>query len=203
MIHSIGDSHSWLTFAGIPEVESHHLGPVTMKRISRPEEDLLPTTVKGIVRGPDDILLFAFGEIDLRCWVDVRHRQHESGKASIMLIEWIEAYLNKVDLCGGDGGRIVVMSIPPPVTAEKAYNVDFPIRGTDAQRVEWTRLANDLLAEGCQKRGMVYLDLYTPFADERGMLPDHLSDSSVHLCCPDLVRQALVNAHLISKGEQK
>jgi hypothetical protein len=51
----------------------------------------------------------------------------------------------------------------------------------DAERAEYTRVINWLLKTGCEKHGWIYLDLYTAYANENGMMPTVWGDGTIHI----------------------
>lgn len=194
MIHAIGDSHSTRTFVGIPGVVVHHLGPVTMNRIGRPEEPLLGNAVAAIKLAPTDVLVFCFGEIDARVHIKI---QTEYRKLEEVVGDLVARYLDRVALLNSQGARRVVLSVTPPTTTQRAYNFDVPVEGTDGERVHYTRRLNQLLAEGCHKRGLTFLDVYPEYADPNGMLLVPLADECVHIKDTSRVRKVMQGMGLL------
>ena len=189
MIHSIGDSHADKTFAWVRGVERHHLGPITMKRAGHADDPLIPATLAGLALGPPDVVIFCFGEIDVRCHVAPMLK--DGTTTSALLGSWIDRYLNRLATLDVRGARKAVLSLPPPTTLRHSYNKDFPVAGTTRERVGYVREANRLLAAGCAAHGFVFVDIYAPFADPWGSLRRGKSDDSVHLADPATVAAIL------------
>jgi hypothetical protein len=179
MLHTIGDSHAHAPFLNIPGVLTHWVGPVTMKRIGHPSESLLLDTAAVAAPKKGDSLLLCFGEIDIRCWAHV-HVSQRKREPNALLADWTSAYLDKAALLA----RIVptaILSIVPPSRGSAIDRQEFPVAGSDAERAEYTRIANRLLAEGCPSRGLLFADVHSLYADGYGMMRRELADSSVHI----------------------
>jgi hypothetical protein len=192
MIHTIGDSHSFIPFHNVPNVTTHWLGPVTLKRLGHPEENLLIDTVKLINPPPQDTLLFCSGEIDVRCWVNVHITQRHKNLEDF-LQDWVTLYLDKIALLSP--WKIAVMGVPPPAPKLKIDRVEFPVTGTDQERVYYTRSINSYLKMGCIIRHFTFLDL-SCYEDQNGMLNPVLSDGIVHVGDNTLLLKAINNLGL-------
>ncbi len=170
-IHVFGDSHS-LEFRGIPNCIQHYLGPVTMHRIGR---DGFGTIQWGI--NDDDVVVFAFGEIDVRCHIgkqkDLKGRDLEEiihTLATNYIYQIIKNFPNVIQ---------VVYSVTPPI--KSIESLEFPIYGPIEERVENTKLLNNALKSLCQTFGIEFLDVYDDYADKNGILYFELSDHNVHI----------------------
>ena len=192
MIHAIGDSHAVATFAGISGVATYHVGPVTMHRVGRPEEPLLPAVVAGLPLGQFDVLILCFGEIDVRCHIG-RQLDRSGSTLEFVVHELVNRYLAMATTLVINDVLMAVLAVVPPVPADHAVNPNFPVVGTNEERVEYTRALNRYLAEQCALRGVLFVDVYTPYCDEHGMLRPELSDGSVHIGDTSLVRNALAD----------
>lgn len=202
-LHTIGDSHAWLPFLQIGRAVTHYLGPVTMKRIGHHEETLLHDVVRSmgpLPLQPGGALVFSFGEVDIRCWVHV-HVSQRCRELGELLHEWTSNYLDKVRSVPvfAPLEALCVLAITPPVTAAQAHNVDFPVAGSDADRARYTAFANSMLAAGCAKRGLRFLDSYSRYVGDDGMMRPELADNSVHIGNVDGLRSLLVEQGLIEK----
>ena len=189
MIHTIGDSHCWVPFNNVPNVTTHTVGPVTLKRAGHPKENLLIDAVAHIKPQPDDTLLFCFGEIDIRCWVHV-HVTQRNKDPNILLQTWVTLYLDKI--ASLQHPKTAVMGVTPPAPKDRIDRQEFPVAGSDQERVTYTQLLNSLLKKGCQARSFAFVDL-SPYADQDGMLPINLSDGTVHIGNNTLLLKALNN----------
>ncbi len=193
-LHTIGDSHAWATFVGMPGVSIHHLGPITMKRAGHLGEDLVPRTVAAVAPPASDSLLFSFGEIDLRCWVKVwidNHRRQEEE----LLLDWSTLYLDKLASIATPA-RKAVLGVPPPAPKARIDRIEFPVAGTDAERISYNRTLNHLLEAGCAERGFAFANT-SMYADADGMLRLDLADASVHIANTTMLRAELSRLGLL------
>ena len=196
MIYAVGDSHAAFTFAGIREVTSHHLGPVTLKRVGYPEDTLLPDAVRALNLHAEDSLILCFGEIDCRCYV---HPQAIRPRLDMdaVLASWVARYLDVAKALETRGARVGVLCVPPPTTRERSWNASFPVAGTDEERVSYVLRFNRILWSGCVQRGFFFVDIYADYADEKGMLMTSLADECVHVRDTSRVRAALSRLRLL------
>jgi hypothetical protein len=162
-------------------------------RVGNPAENLLPDTVAVINPQSEDVLLFCFGEIDVRNWVNVHLKR---GKLELFK-DWTTDYLNKIASIPSVAKK-AVMGIVPPAPKDKIdkAGTQFPVTGTDVERVEYNRRFNSLLAEGCQTRGFVFVDL-SSYADQNGLMRAELSDNSVHIANNTILLKTLVDLNLL------
>lgn len=187
-IFTYGDSHCKFTFENIPEIpmRMHWLGPVLMHRIGRDGIHLGKLTSDH----PHIVLLFVFGEIDIRCQVG---KQVEKGRdAQEVLFTLAERYVQSLNRAVQYHPNIprAIMSVVPPSTADPAYlNQDFPFIGSDEQRSDWTMELNAMLRRLSEQHGYYFLDIYTDHADEKGMLIRSYSDGNVHIKQSPFVQQ--------------
>jgi hypothetical protein len=178
-IHSTGDSHAG-TFVNLPGCVVHTVGPVTLKRVGYMEDTLLQDHVRGIGLTPADVLVLCFGEIDCRCFVKPQ-LEHRTISLEELLRGWVDAYLVRAKTLDTNGARVAILSVTPPCTHDLAYNAQFPVAGTDEERVTYHAAMNALLAQGCAERGLLYVDTYSAYKDENGMLIHALSDNCTHI----------------------
>jgi hypothetical protein len=170
-IYIIGDSHA-NSYRGISGVTVHYLGAVTLKRMGYKEDVLLPYLMDKIKFKPDDIVLFSFGEIDVRCHVKPRI---ERGKdLDAMLKDWVKRYCDRIREFGIK--NVGVISVTPPTSISIADTVEHPVRGSDEERILYTQKINKYLKE----QGLIYLDTYSIYQKD-GMLPRKFSDGTVHI----------------------
>jgi len=186
MIHVIGDSHAESTFKGIPEVTTHHLGPLTMKRAAHEDDYFLAAGVAALALGPGDVLIVSCGEADVRCFlkpeIDAKHAAPED-----LILPLVDRYLSRVAALAAKGALLGVLSAIPPATYtnvvafRQTMVYQFPPTGTDEERAHYTRIMNRRLREGCAARGLLYVDIYTEYADDDGMMIYEQSDGMVHV----------------------
>lgn len=132
----------------------------------------------GAVAG--DTLVYVFGEIDVRCHLgrianSSNMRVEHIVKPTVML--YCVAIREIHDRVGA--AKSAVSCIVPPSAKGDAPTV--PFHGTLAERVEITRLTNRMLAEECQRRGLIFLDFYDHYALPDGSLDHDKSDGLVHI----------------------
>jgi hypothetical protein len=201
MLYVIGDSHSQYSFSGIPNVAIHHVGPVTLKRVGYPEEPLLAITVGNLPLTSADYVVFVFGEIDVRCFVKPTY---DRAKTTLEqhLRKWAFRYGSAIASLDTKGAQIVIMSVVPPSTAaQMAEGSLFPVAGTDQERAEYTVQLNAALKLVCEERHWQYLDVYSRYANELGMLPSELSDGTLHIGNPDRVKVLLNELRLLEDSQ--
>lgn len=163
MVHLIGDSH----VNSFRWVRKHYLGAVTLKRVGV-DEELLDFVKKRWT------CYFCFGEIDVRC--HVKNWLH--GRAmNAVLSEWVSKYADRLKRLGC---KVGIVSVTPPTPREFADTKEYPVSGTDNERILYTKWMNYYLREKCLENGWKYVDTYTG-NEVNGMLPRELSDGTVHL----------------------
>lgn len=168
----IGDSHV-NSFRGIRGVEVHHVGAMTMKRFGHEDEGGIKFIVDRLKK--DDIVLFCFGEIDVRCRVKPESEWHKI-PYSVYLEDLANKYVKKIR--GFGLKRAGVINITPPTVFGRADSVEHPVRGSDLERIKYTKELNRLLKE--KSEGLIYVDVYSKYEVD-GMLPKEKSDGTVHI----------------------
>lgn len=185
MIYVIGDSHAHFTFRDIPGVIVFSKRGVTLKRMTYPEDPLLPAIIKRLKLSIEDYVIFHFGEIDIRCHVKplVTHRLATTLDA--LLADWTDKYFKRLALLDLKGAKVVIASVVPPASKERKRGevqiVIPPAAGMDAERALYTRTINAMLKAGCESRGWFYLDIYSCYANENGMMPTVWGDGTIHI----------------------
>jgi hypothetical protein len=164
MIHLIGDSHV-NSFKGF--FWKHYLGAVTLKRIGV-DEDILSFVKKRWT------CYFCFGEIDIRC--HVKNWLHGK-EIDTVISEWVNKYCDRLKTLGC---KVGIVSVTPPTSKEFADTKEYPVSGTDDERILYTKRMNYYLKEKCLENGWKYIDTYTPH-EVNGMLPREKSDGTVHI----------------------
>lgn len=176
-IHIIGDSHSF-EFNLIPGCIVHWVGPITMHRIGR--DGLFSLNVSHFNIQEGEVVIFAFGEIDVRCHI---------GKQRDLKLRSIEEIIN--NLANNYLYRIlelkscyknltcIVYSVTPPTNAH--FSELYPYYGDLEDRVNITKLLNTKLAEMCHFQNLLFLDVYEDYANSDGTLNFLLSDGNVHI----------------------
>lgn len=191
MIYTIGDSHCDYTFQNIPNVSINRIGPITLKRISHPDEHLLQYTINSLPISSSDTTIFCFGEIDARCWIHVYLTQRKR-ELNELLNEWTDLYINKL-LSLTLKSQIAVLSITPPSPFVRIYqSTDFPVNGSDQERSFYTQTFNNILKTKSQDHNILFIDVYSEFKDQYGMLPlSHADQQGIHIFSPQKVSSIL------------
>ncbi len=189
--YSIGDSHCE-TLIEWPGAKTGHVGPVTAFLAGRYGE--LASLIAGKAFGPfgrwntsllcrllirpgDSVLLF-FGEIDVRTHFHSRWKEHgDAGELARFLAQRLAAEARS--LAYATGATVGISRVAPPV--ENLVDKDFPTRGEISDRLLWSRALNQEFDRACSRFGLVFVDAYSSYSDDRGLLDNTLSDGKVHV----------------------
>ena len=199
-LHVIGDSHSSFCFTNVVPMATsrensilrykqknktiklpcsiHWLGPVTMFRVGRDNINLI--NLKTMKAKENDIVVFLFGEIDIRCHIE-KQSNLQKRSSDIIIDEMVEKYIS----CIVDNKKqfntlhCIVGTIVPPT--DRAYSEKFPFYGSLETRIALTKKLNTKLHEHCAKHDLPILDLYTDYSTSKGDLKAELADRSVHI----------------------
>jgi len=183
VIHTLGDSHAGFTFKRVRGVTWHTIGPVTMESVGKPKGYVyLNTYLEKYEVKREDIVILSFGEIDVRCHIKP---QIETGEFLISIINFlINGYFRTIQL--SDHRKYWIFSIPPPGKSRTTYH-EWPYRGTDEERSEYTYQMNLYLKWKCIEMGIPFLNVYDYYKDERGMLRDGFSPDDAHIVDPNYI----------------
>lgn len=188
-IHVIGDSHSQ-EFANIQGCKIHYLGPRTMHRVGRDGLHLIDFQQLGIQE--EDTVIFAFGEIDVRCHIG-KQRDLRNRELNEIIETLITNYFKTItdNLSNYKHLNIITYTVTPPVLV--AWNIEYESYGSLEDRVAISRLLNQKLIEMSLLFGFKTIDVYNDYADENGMLREDLSDGSVHIAtsCNQAIKNKL------------
>lgn len=193
MIQIFGDSHSFYTFIDFDDniIRKNHLGAITMHRVGR--DKLIILDENYIIN--NSLCIFCFGEIDVRTHfykqIEEKKRKEEEVINSLVYnyIETIKLnIINKKIVTG-------IMSIIPPSYKEnkdesariKWYK--FCFNGSDKQRAHWTFLVNKELKKYCINNNWEYIDIYSLYVDENGMLKDQYCNDGCHITDRIFIKQ--------------
>lgn len=192
MIFTTGDSHAQWTFNCIPGVKVHSISMITMHRVGRMNDHIIPEAVAAMNLQPGDWLILACGEIDCRCHVKIQEgRQGRS--AEDIIRQLVDEFFERATTLPLNGARLAICFVPPPVPTGKIYHagVLLPLEGSNEERVGYVRTLNRMLADGCQACGLPFIDVYDKYADSEGLLRPEPSDGSVHIRDNQAVREEL------------
>lgn len=198
MVRIVGDSHSVASFCNIGEEKGiwsveyndRHLSipffiynvyGVTMHRIGRDGLSFLEKWRRDIIGAEnDDVLVFVFGEIDVRCHI-LKQSQKQNVSVDTIIEKLVDSYLNTVlsykDLY--QQLNVVVFNIVPPI--DRIHFPPFEQYGTLKERVAIANRLNQTLKNKCDSFGVPFLDIYKLFSEQDGSMKPELSDGSVHI----------------------
>lgn len=198
-IHVIGDSHSRLYSSPYLNgyiTKVYYVGAITMHRIGRDKptienlqniskdwyKEYLPKAKKQYqhmdypkndAMKPNDVVIFVFGEIDIRNNYNkqiVKGRSHDE-----ILSTLADNYVNHVYQLQQQHVhlRFYIQSVMPPTSIEnmKEDLKDYPIEGTFEQRLNATDYLNKLLKQKCDEYGLGYLDVTSYYQNDTGPFP--------------------------------
>jgi len=139
----------------------------------------------GCHHNEDDILIFAFGEVDCRCHI---MRQILLGREEDEVIsELVKNYLKCISTHTTPFRAIIVTGVIPPTEQNDYERINGPIRhefpfvGTDEERVRFTQKVNTTLENGCKELSFHYFYPYKNYTRPNGCLKYELSDRCVHI----------------------
>jgi lysophospholipase L1-like esterase len=191
MIHVTGDSHAGM-FKGIKGVKTWRAGQITLKRVGNPEDDIIPANIQKMKPTKNDIIVFCFGEIDMRCYVKPLLEHRRGLTLEKLLSNWVEQYTSRISSLNLNGAKIALVSVVPPSRKVGPSSFRWPIGGTLQERVEYVKTINKFLKEECKKKKWIYLDVYSLYADKEGILPLEETDESVHIINNDKIKKLIM-----------
>jgi len=208
-IHIFGDSHSRIYSS--PYLSNYicsvyYTGPITMHRIGRDKptlqqlKDMSKTYYNEYLPKakmeyqhmqypasdeikPNDIVIFVFGEIDIR---NHYAKQIEKGRNPKDVLEGlVNAYIETVLQNREKTANVKfgVQSINPPVDEKnlKESIKEYPIQGTIEQRIEATQQINTLLKQRCQENNLLFIDTATYYQNDDSPFPKNGVNSECKL----------------------
>ena len=176
-IHVFGDSHTKV-FESFPNTVIHKLVDYTMYIIGRDQLDAID--FESIETSPDDILIFVFGEIDVRFHIvkqrDIKKRDLNEIIKTLVIryIESILLYRTKLKK------PCIIYSVTPQAVTEPLVSV-----GSLEDRVQITNLLNAELKSQCIQFHIPYLDVYDDYKDDKGVLRYNVTTDNNHIDEPD------------------
>jgi hypothetical protein len=188
-LHVIGDSHS-AEFSNIDGCIIHYLGPRTMHRIGR--DGLAILDFKGLNIQENDVVVLAFGEIDVRCHIG-KQRDYYDRDLNEIIDVLLENYFKTILMNRSlyEKIKILTYTVTPPIP--EVLNPDYESYGSIQDRVFISKLLNQKLVEKSILTGIGCIDVYDDYADERGVLIPALSDGSLHIhsSCSQNIKEKL------------
>ena len=154
---------------------------VTMHRIGRDGLSLLEKWRRDIINAQNgDILVFVFGEIDVRCHV-LKQSEKQEVSVDVIIDKLTDSYLNTaLDYKSlYEQLDVVVFNVVPPI--DRIHSPPYEQYGTLEERVEIAKKLNQDLKSKCDRHGLKFLEVYHLFSKEDGSMNPELSDGSVHI----------------------
>ena len=181
MIFVFGDSHANMNLRGF-ECNNLYQNSITMHRIGR--DGIIPNFNKSF-NNSENTFIFFYGEVDCRCHIA---RQIALGRELPEIVEELTSkYFQTIKNNIKCYKKIIIGSIVPslrrrdweddngPITHE------FPMIGTDEERVIYTKLMNKSLLEKCKEHNFIFLEFYSHYSRQDGTLNFELSDGVCHI----------------------
>ena len=129
-----------------------------------------------------DIVVFAFGEVDVRCHIGKQRdllKRHLDEIIDTLLTNYFSTITSNRDLFKNI--TCVVMSVVPPSEITAAQPADLTVYGTLADRSHINTLLNQRIKQRCTAHNITFLDITDLYATPDGCLDPALSDGGVHI----------------------
>ncbi len=189
-IHVFGDSHGRNCFNGL-DCNNHSTNSITMHKVGRDKLSFINFLKFNIRNG--DVVFLIFGEIDCRCHIKKQlllNRDYNE-----IISELIDEYIKTIELNNSNfkNLKIILCSIVPPTRKNDYEKIngqithEFPFIGTDDERVRFTKDLNKKLKKKCEDNNYLFLDFYSEYSDNEGLLLTDISDKTVHIKENDLI----------------
>lgn len=196
ILHTFGDSHcghDWYNWNAVKieglEVKTHWKGPRTCAKFAMMGIKFMNIADDGVEEG--DMVLFSFGEIDCREHI---HSLKEDYKEAIEFIVRKYFVAIKDNVSKYNDLTVMVYCVPPIVRRDPISVEEYLIiRGTDKERVKYTKYFNEKIKEECEKYGYIYFDIYDKYCDEDGHLNPVYGDGNCHIKDPIYIQEELEN----------
>lgn len=195
-IHVFGDSHASFCFRSISTLavlpvsigsknlvlplEIYWLGPITMHRVGR--DGLSFLDLRNYFIQEKDVVVFVFGEIDVRCHIGKQRDTKNRDLAEIietLATNYINTILQNQKLFSSL--TCIVCSVTPPIDGYGRNNPEYPFYGQLSDRVAITCELNKKIQQLCQKHNLLFLDFYDLYTDHQGALNLKFADPTVHI----------------------
>lgn len=193
-IFTFGDSHcynAWnqIRIPGI-QIIQRHLGPKLMYSFGIKRLSLLNIKDHGVQDG--DVVVFCFGEIDVRCHIFKFNGQNSVSVIEEIVVAYMEAI--KANIKQFSNLKTCIYFVPPVVEKETVQNnPNYPYLGTDEERRGFALCMNRTLSSHCLENGYIFIDLYDQYCNEKGFLDKALSDNGPHIKEMEPLKQFIIN----------
>ena len=203
IIHTIGDSHAkpfifrWpFLVHHISQATAHNLGKDNSMTRSRMYLKLFLSRINR----QRDVVLLIFGEIDARVHIYLQYGKSGKIKSIDTLLDnTVARYGQVIKGLKDNGFAVCIHGIPP--AASNDFITALPFAGKPWERSEISRKFNNRLKAYCSSIGVLYIDVQSIAADEKGFIKKHYLADEVH-CNSRIVpfiRETIIKAFKDSK----
>ena len=196
MIHCIGDSHS-AVFSGeekmqptwpepasnlLPYFKSYRIGPATAYQIAN-KQPIIEFLINSVNLGPDDKLMFCFGEVDIRAHL-IKQSKLQNRPVVDLVVECVGRYIEAITYYKKFGVPIMIWG-PIASWSDKKEYTGGPSFGTNRER-NWVTFAfNTALQMECSREGFDFISIFYSMVNDdmttKSELLDDWEGSHMHL----------------------
>jgi len=178
-----GDSHARFNMTNFSKDHyNFSVNSITMFRAGR-DNELLGFSKDMI--SFDNTFIFFYGEIDARAHV---HRQIMAGRVLEDIVEELTSnFMRTIKNNITSYKKIIIGSITPSLRRSDYEDTwgpithEWPMIGTDIERVLYTKLLNASLKKKSNDLGFIFLDVFNDYSREDGTLQFEKSDGICHI----------------------
>jgi len=171
MIHCIGDSHS-AVFSGeekmqptwpepasnlLPYFKSYRIGPATAYQIAN-KQPIIESLINSVNLGPDDKLMFCFGEVDIRAHL-IKQSKLQDRPVIDLVVECVSRYIEAISYYKKFGVPIMIWGPIASWSDEKKYTGG-PSFGTNQERNWVTFSFNTALQMECFRKSLILFPFF-------------------------------------------
>jgi hypothetical protein len=181
--HIIGDSHTNVFWGHIPFIV-HHIGPATAYNLCKEESSTQSkdkiNEILNYIHLYDSIIL-VFGEIDCRIHIYYQYMRNQNSITINQIIDnTISNYSRLINEIKKKNKNIYIYNVPPP-SPDISNHYNYPSYGTPEIRAKITEEFNSKLISMCSSMDLIFIDIYSQIADEKGLLRQKYSIDDIHL----------------------
>jgi hypothetical protein len=184
-IYTFGDSHAVSGWKELYDILNDYLllygiGPRLCYSFGRDGLDLLNIREANVQN--DDIVIFCFGEIDLRC--NIQKYITKENTYDKIIDTMVEKYFVAIEknVKQFEHLNICIYNVVPTVQKYNTFEYpNHPFMGTDEERKIYVKYFNSKCKEYCNKYGYTFFDVYHKYCDRNGYLNKEYSDDNVHI----------------------
>ena len=170
MIHCIGDSHS-AVFSGeekmqpcwpepasnlLPYFKSYRIGPATAYQLHT-KQSIIESLIKTLNLSTEDILMFCFGEVDIRAHL-IKQSKLQNRDIESIVDECVNRYVNSVKYYTKYTSRILFWGPIASWNSDKPYSG--PSYGTNEDRNLVTKIFNKKLEQESKTNNFDFITIF-------------------------------------------